>query len=344
MTATGIDWYRSGEKIASMYASGDAVNCGGQIREWLDFHRVKIRAATDVLACFGEADFGQTELYLPSCGYIAGDGSGSVTWTTRCMIDGDQKTKPSATPGFVLDEYASFQYFHFVGDCWNKQEDGGLIGWRDVLEKETIRADYKIPPIGQVTFADCILDARGADWGIYAWNPTAKKRQITIKGGVFYVSRIGVAACSSGSSSAPIQDVLIDGTQFDCDANRSRSYGETSGIDPAMGGVLSPVVIREGRCVMRNVVAESVGLLQEYDPRPEASRKWGCSRIAGLVTDKYTTDGQPCEITIDGCTSAITPNLSKVANDIDCRHPKSTVKILRHEGSGADGSFSKFTK
>mgnify|MGYP002128527603 CR=1 FL=1 len=331
--AQDITWERNGVKQADFGWTNSAADRGASNRETLAMLYPKLTKA-DTLICRGEADFGkEQEVYLPNCNY---KGIGAK-WITRVTIDGDGVNKPSATPGFVVGSYASFDGFELVGECWDANEDGCCIGWRDVIDGEKVRADYVIPPVGEFYFTNGTLNGKSkCDWTVYAWSPKAKSRKIVIQKSQLYGGRFIVAAMGSSSSTTPIQDVLIEDCKAWLDGNSVKSFGESSSGNVDTGGVLTVLGIREGKAVLRNVQVDAIGLTAPYSP------KFGCPRIAALCTDSYYSPGQPCDVTIDGCTSSITKNTATVANDIDLRRSKLTV--IRHEGTGENGSFSKWSK
>ncbi len=330
--AQDITWERNGVKQADFGWTASAADRGASNREILAMLFPKLTKA-DTLVCRGEADFGkEKEVYLPNCNY---KGVGAK-WITRCMIDGDGVNKPSATPGFVIGSYAAFDGFELVGECWDANEDGCCIGWRDVIEGEKVRPDYPIPPVGEFYFTNGTLNGKSkCDWTVYAWSPKAKSRKIVIRKAELYGGRFIVAAMGSNSSATPIQDVLIEDSKAWLDANSVKSFGESSSNNPDTGGALVLLGIREGKAVLRNVQVEAIGLKAAYDP----GGKFGCPRVAALITDTYYSTGQPVDATVENCRSKITPNLSKVWNDIDIRTKGSAVKVIRQEGSASDGSL-----
>lgn len=270
---------------------------------------------SDALIVDGSADFGGYFTFpLPPCIYRSGTDR-QARWYTHCQIDpvkvGDVLTKPGATPGFTLREYARFENFYIGGACSNPKEDGGLIGWESTFE---------LP--AEVEFINCEVDASfGMDWGIYSWENVFRK--VTMRGGVLRFCRLGVALAASGAGAN--QQILLDGVKLIGDANGSCSVdgatseqrtqdGEGKSIANDRHAVLSPVLNRLGDTIMRDCESEVHGLVKQY------SEYWGCPRIAALCTNRYDAAAGATSFRLERCRTKIIPGVAREWNDYDIRH------------------------
>jgi len=326
-----------------VWLSSDPIEAGFEARKQFDLWRLWT-AHTDVMECTGTIDFGPLqEVKPPECRY---NGYGSGRWLTHCMIDATTvdgtTTKPSGTPGICLGRYAHFENFSFGGDCWNRAEDGGLLGWSGADDFDA-----------EVTFVNCDIDAsQGMDWGAcYSWENA--NRKVTIKGGTLRFCRFGVALAASGAAAQ--QTAILDGVKLIGDANGSTSYGESSGGDVNTGGVLTAVLNRAGSTVMRDCTVEATGLTKPYNS------KWGCPRIAALATNQYYSGAGATTFTVERCKSKIVPGISQAWYDVDVRgagklsvvEDAAAIAAAEAEnakrlaeargGSGEDGSFKVWT-
>jgi hypothetical protein len=303
---TTLTLTRDGKQVyATALLSPDPVEAGNQARAQFALWGNTIKQ-TDTLLCTGVVDFGKHyHVKLPECNYV-----GPARWLTHCMIDATTvdgiPTKPSGTPGICLGRYAHFENFSFGGDCWNRAEDGGLLGWSGANDYDA-----------EVTFVNCDIDAsQGMDWGAcYSWENA--NRKVTIKGGTLRFCRFGVSMSASGAKAN--QQVILDGVKLIGDANGSTSYGESSGGDVNTGGVLTAVLNRAGSVVMRDCTVEATGLTKPYNS------KWGCPRIAALATDQYYSTAGATTFTVERCKSSITPGISQAWYDVDVRRGKLSV-------------------
>ncbi len=329
---------RNGVKVfPTSVLHDDPREAGCDVRELFVLWGPHIRQ-TDTLRATGMADFGTDyHVKLPECNYV-----GPARWLTHCMIDATTvdgvQTKPSGTPGICLGRYAHFENFSFGGDCWNREEDGGLLGWSGA-------DDYD----AEVTFVNCDIDAsQGMDWGAcYSWENASRK--LTIQGGTLRFCRFGVAMAASGAAAQ--QTVILDGVRLLGDANGSTSYGESSGGDVNSGGVLTAVLNRSGSTTMRDCTVEAIGLTKPYNS------KWGCPRIAALCTNQYYSGAGATSFTVERCKVNITPGISQAVYDIDVRGSGKLSVVYNDEqiqaaesagaklvaeargGSGPDGNF-----
>lgn len=278
---------------------------------------------TDTLICRNRTDFGKDYVtQLPVCNY---KGDATTEWIGRCTID-NTATKPYSSPSFLLGSYAKFVDFKFTGNCWNKQEDGGLIGWGPDGQA------------GDVYFENCSIDGReGMDWLIYSWASNFP-RTITISNCTIKYCRIAVAFAGSGNSANQI--ATITNSKFYGDANGSQSYGATSLENPVTGGVLTGVLNRAGSTTIENSRFEAVGLLEQYDNRPTVG--WGCPRVASIFTNQYYSGSGQTSTVIKNCTSKVTPNIAAVWNDVDVRSPGVVTVFNDPIGSAEDGSIKQF--
>ncbi len=301
--AQSVTLLRNSKPVKPPFAlSADPVEAGEQFRVIIDGLRPEIKQ-TDTLVCAGTIDFGRYYVIkVPECNYVS-DPKNPARWLTHCMIDATtvdgKETKPSSTPGICLGRYAKFTGFYFGGDCWNKDEDGGLIGWgaADTFDAEA-------------TFVDSDLDfSRGMDWGFYNW--TNAKRVFRQVGGTMRPCRIGAAMAASGAKAD--QQVIMEGVAVYPNANGSTSYGESSGGDVNTGGVLTAVLNRGGSVIMRDCTVEAIGLTKPYNG------KWGCPRIAALCTNQYYSGAGATSFSVERCKVNITPGISQAVYDIDVR-------------------------
>jgi hypothetical protein len=305
-----ITWIRAGVKKMDIGYSTTAVERAASARSSLALLGPQILPG-DTLVLRGEFDFGRdVPMKWPAANY---SGEGAVLMH-QMMID-KTADKPLGTPGFLVGvdgKSTSFSKIKFVWRCWNKEEDGGGIGWNESGD-------------GNLVFVNCEFDAEfDCDWPIYNWTPG--KKTVYIDGGTAKCPRWLVAMADSGSSVNQYVDVR--NLKVTLNANGSKTYGESSNADPESGCALAVVLIRGGRAILRNVDVESIGLTAQYDTRTPP--KWGCSRIAGLATTRYYSPGGKCDITIANSSSKITPNLSTVWNDIDVR-PTDKLKVTYDE-------------
>lgn len=333
MTAS-ITWTRGDRTLAVFPTPGSAEAAGEVIRVALDVIHTYVRI-DDVLRCDGEADFGyEHALYLPECCYAGGQ------WLTRCKVDaqtvGGVVTKPGATPGFVVGAYASFDEFAISGDCVNKGEDGGLIGWSGNGRQD-----------GVLEFNRCVVDAsRGMDWAVYAGSNS--KRTIRFLDSEMRYCRQGISAYASGAIAH--QTVEVSGSKFIGDASGSTSFGETSRNDVDTGGVLAAIVNRSGNTWVRDSAFTAKGLKQEYDTRklpPDRERdRWTVPRIACIGTNRYFGNAGTTTWTIEGnVTSTIDPGTAKEWYDLDLRGTAGTSGLSivpQRVGSAEDGSFKRW--
>lgn len=301
--AQSITVQRDGKNLKPTFTlSADPVEADQQFRVIIDGLRPEIKP-TDTMVCAGTIDFGRYYVIkLPECNYVS-DPRNPARWLTHTMIDATivdgVQTKPSSTPGICLGRYAKFTGFYFGGDCWNKDEDGGLIGWGAA---DTFDAEAE--------FVDCDLDfSKGMDWGFYNW--TNAKRVFRQKGGTMRPCRLGAAMAASGAKAD--QQVIMDGVAIYENANGSTSYGESSGGDVDKGGVLTAVLNRSGSTTIRDCSVEAIGLTKPYNG------KWGCPRIAALATNQYYSGAGATTFTIERCRSKITPGTAQAWYDVDVR-------------------------
>lgn len=294
---------RNGVKVfPTALLSNDIIEAGREARQQFELWSPLIQR-TDAMACTGTLDFGpHYSVKLPECNYYGEAMSANPPrWLTHCMIDATVidgvTTKPSSTPGILIGRYAKFEGMSFGGACWNKDEDGGLIG-------------FSAPEDSTAEFWNCDIDASGGhDWGIYSW--ANFKRTLVIKGGTLKFCRLGVAMAASGAAAQ--QTVTLEGVKLIGDANGSTSYGESSGGDVNKGGVLTAVLNRSGSTVMRDCSVDAVGLAKPYNG------KWGCPRIAALATNQYYSGAGATSFTIERCRSKITPGTAQAWYDVDVR-------------------------
>lgn len=308
--------------MASIQHTRDGVNLTSKIQlsyvatEAADLIRGYLASWTiqqgDVILVGGTADFGpDLALVLPSCTYrgIAGR---TARWLTRCKIDAkiinSVEVKPSSTGGFDCGSFTRFENFYLGGECFDTEEDGGLISYEKTNTGHCV-----------LEFDNCEIDAsRGFDWGIYSWVPYA--RTLTMTDCVFRYCRIGVAfAVNTGpNSTANLTRVAFYG-----DANKSKSFAETSqladdincvGIENC-GGLMTPALNRDGTINMTDCSSEIIGERERYNSA------WGVPRIAGLCTNNYATaQATGCVANITRCSVDYTPGLESMYNDIDMRN------------------------
>jgi len=277
----------------------------------------------DVLGSEVNADFGPAiPLHLPACNYA---GTGAQLWLTRCEIDGS-KSKNASTPGFVLaGNFHYFRRFKLRGDCWNKQEDGGLVGY-------TPDQDFD----AELTFDDCLIDAEGADWGVFTWKN--RLRKIRARRTRFNYCRFGIAAAGSGLDG---QEITIEDCQFVGDANPSASFGASSKMKDD-DGVLTAVLNRGGDTTIRRSTFAARGLVAQYDKRPAV--EWGCPRIAVIATNHYSGAPHKTRFTIEDCrVVSLEPGTATVCNDLDVRYD-APITITNRIGSNLDGSLKQWQK
>jgi hypothetical protein len=298
-SAQDITWLRDGVKQMDIGLSKTAIERAESARKSLAAIGPQLTSA-DTLILRDEFDFGKDlPMTWPACNYVGQN----ATLKHQIMIDRTD-VKPLGTPGFLLavdGKSTSFTKIKFVWRCWNKEEDGGGIGWN-------VAGD------GSVVFTDCEFDAESdCDWPIYNW--TSGKKTVLILGGKAKIARWLVAAADSGADNG--QNIEIRNLTATLNANGSHTYGESSNANPETGASLGLVMIRGGKATLRNVtITEAIGLTAQYDPRTPP--KWGCSRIASLVTTRYYSPGQPVEILIDKFSVLkVTPNLATVWSDMD---------------------------
>lgn len=299
--AQSITLTRDGKPVKPTFSlSADPVEASDQFRVIIAGLLPEIKQ-TDTLVCSGTIDFGRYYVInLPSCNY-ASDPKNPAKWLAHHMIDATTvdgvQTKPSSTPGIMLGKYAKFDGFSFGGDCWNRSEDGGLLG-------------FSLPEESYAEFVNCDIDAsQGHDWAIYAWSN--HKRTVVIQGGSLRFCRFGVALAASGAAAQ--QTVILDGVKLIGDANGSTSYGESSGGDVNSGGVLTAVLNRSGLTAIRDCTVEAIGLTKPYNS------KWGCPRIAALATNQYYSSSGATSFIIERCKVNITPGISQAWYDVDVR-------------------------
>lgn len=296
----------------------DDVSAGEKTRVVLDELRQEIKSIDDVLVVSGQADFGASRtLLLPECTIRHG------RWRTHCKIDRTASevfhkvsdtpetwesrpgaTKLSATCGFSIGRFARFENFFLGGDCWDVNEDGGLIGF--VGNAEAV-----------VEFDGCHLDAsQGMDWGLYAWNSGAR-RTIRMCDTTFDYCAIGIAAAASGGRG---QMVVVDGCLFRGDANGTRSIGASRdmGPDPNKWGVLTAVLCRMGDVQLRDSHFAARGLKQDDQ------QGFGCPRIAAAGTNHYYDTSGPTAWKVERCSSSIIPGTARESCDIDLRGERYT--------------------
>ena len=325
-------------KIADFYSNADTPEANAaRIRDVVNLIGTQL-TKDDTLTCRGVADFGKDYVFtLPNCKYVGADGQ---QWLHHMTIDATA-TKPYSTPGFVLGTYQHFDGMRFGGDCWNVEEDGGLLGWGVPLDNTDPKWVGVSGP-GDVVFENCEVDAsQGMDWAIYSWS-SQYKRTITLKNCVLKYCRFGVSFAGSGDQAN--QTTLVENCKCYGDANGSHSYGETSNNNPETGGALSAVLMRGGTATITDSHFEAIGLTEEYDKRyPSCSGKgWGCPRLASVCTNQYYSAAGHTTFAITDCTSAITPNIACVWNDIDIRGTAATTTITNKIGSNPDGSLKVY--
>lgn len=301
--AQSITLTRDGKPVYPPFAlSADPIQAGQETRAVVDLLR-PVTQKTDTLIVGGTADFGATHTFRTLDCRHASDPNNPAKWITHCTIDGitvdGVQTKPSSTPGITFGTYARFENFSFGGQCSNKDEDGGLLGWGTAFTGD-----------GEVELVNCNVDASGGmDWSVYSW--ANFKRVVTMKGGTLKFCRLGV--CLSASGAAANQQITLDGVKLIGDANGSTSYGESSGGDVDKGGVLTAVLNRSGSVVMRDCTVDATGLTKPYNG------KWGCPRIAALATNQYYSSSGATSFTIERCTTKITPGTAQAWYDVDVR-------------------------
>ena len=326
-----LTWKRDGVKVTDFFSTANTPEANAtRIREVVTLIGADLDKR-DTLVCRGVADFGkQYVLTMPNCYYV-GEGA---EWLHHMTIDAEP-TKPYSTPGFVLGTFQHFKNMKFGGDCWNVEEDGGLLGWGVPLDNTDPKWVGVSGP-GDVTFESCVIDAsKGMDWAIYSWS-SQYKRTITLTNCVLKYCRFGVSFAGSGDAANQI--TVVSGCQCYGDANGSHSYGETSNNNPETGGALSAVLMRGGYATIQNSRFEAIGLTAEY-----SAPKWGCPRLASICTNQYYSAPGSTFFILDNCTSKITPNIAYVWNDIDIRGTAATTTITNKLGSNPDGSLKIYT-
>lgn len=338
--AQSITFQRDGQNVCPPFAlSADPVQAGQEIRQVFDLVRDK---RPDTVIAAGTADFGWTHTLdlLPKCKYVS-DHKNPARWLTHCKIDftvvDGVRTKESSTCGFSVREFARFENFTLGGDCWDKNEDGGLIGFHP---------DHSGP--GVLEFKDCDIDgSQGMDWTAYSWKNAP--RTVAIQGGTLRFCRFGVALAASGAAAQ--QTVILDGVRLLGDANGSKSIGESSSGNVETGGVLTAVLNRAGAATVRDCVGEFVGLKEPYNA------KWGCPRIAALATNNYYSSSGATSFTLERNRVNIVPGISQAWYDADVRGSGKLSIVYNDQaieaaesagnklvaeakgGSNADGSF-----
>ncbi len=298
--AQSITVQRDGQNICPPFAlSADPVEAGQEIRQVFDLVRDK---RPDTVIAAGTADFGHTHTVdLPNARYVS-DPKNPARWLTHCKIDftvvDGVRTKESSTCGFSVREFARFENFHLGGDCWDVNEDGGLIGFHP---------EHTGP--GVLQFKGCDIDGSHADWCIYGWRNAP--RTVTIEGGTLRFCRFGVALAASGAGAQ--QTVILDGVRLLGDANGSKSIGESSGGNVESGGVLTAVLNRLGTTTLRDCRGDFVGLKEPYNS------KWGCPRIAALATNNYYSSSGATSFVLERNRVNIVPGISQAWYDADVR-------------------------
>ncbi len=318
--AQDITWERGGVKLGEFAETTDAttpLERGAAVRFAIDLIRPSVLPG-DTIKVRKEADFGKdVPILLPACNYV---GEGSL-WRHSILID-ETKFKPYGTPGILVSlGRTTFTAMSFAAVSNDPNEDCGIMG-------------CNVPGDIDVSFVDCHADAsKSCDWGMfYTWAPG--KRVISWTGGKAKGSRFFLFAGDSGGGISQL--ISVSDVDPVMDANGTRSFGESSSANPDSGGVLAVVGCKGGKVNFKNVNPVSTGLAAQYDKNNPI--KYGCPRVAGLVTDSYGGASQPVDVVVDCSTSKITPKLSTVFNDIDIRG-KGAVKVIRQEGSASDGSL-----
>jgi hypothetical protein len=228
---------------------------------------------------------------------------------------------PKSTPGIIPSMDSTIADCTIVNDCYDKNEDGGGIGW--ALEKQPL--DPKL--VRKLTLRNVVIDGRtNGDWLVYAWDDNHSGVNVTIEGCEFFFPRQAVSLCNSAAKN---QVLTIRDTKFRGNANWSHSYGETSSADPDTG-VLVPIVFRSGTATIERCEFWVAGWKSPDGAPYSANGKYAINRVVGIVTDQYFSPisaGYGPTVTIrDSIVHSLEPNGAKVVKPIaDMRYGTATM-------------------
>lgn len=178
----------------------------------------------------------------------------------------------------------------------NPGEDGSLIG---------------IPAAGDADVTLRHVRLIGQDWTFFHWAAAGHGARVLVEDCEINFARQGLSQLGNNATKSVW---TIRRTHFIGDANRSNSYGSSSGMHPDNGGVLAGVVFRAGLCEIEDCTFKLTGLAKQYNA------KYGCPRIAAVTDHYHSASNKALRINVKNSqVLGIEPGTAVQVHDIDAR-------------------------